>query len=153
MALKTRGSATVDKAQRRLANLKSIDEQLDLGYGLTIAAYRQMIETTRAALDAHNILISNFEESRKTVTELEKDLAALSERMLTGVSTKYGRNSVQYSKAGGSNRKGGSRSTAPMPPSSLSVATVAAPDPASQHESAQGHNDASNGKTQVTSLN
>ncbi|NEU79623.1 hypothetical protein [Nostoc sp. UIC 10630] len=39
MSLKTRGSAAVDKAQRRLALLKSINENLDLGHGLTIEAY------------------------------------------------------------------------------------------------------------------
>ena len=35
MSLRTRGSAAVDKAQLRLALLKSIDESLDLGHGLT----------------------------------------------------------------------------------------------------------------------
>ncbi|MHC0064532.1 hypothetical protein ACWATR_16785 [Nostoc sp. UIC 10890] len=39
MSLKTRGSAAVDKAQLRLALLKSIDKNLDLGHGLTIEAY------------------------------------------------------------------------------------------------------------------
>ena len=38
MSLKTRGSAAIDKAQLRLALLKSIDENLDLGHGLTIEA-------------------------------------------------------------------------------------------------------------------
>lgn len=111
MPLKTRGSATVDKAQRRLANLKSIEENLDLGYGLTIEAYTNAIDAIRIALDSHNTLVSNLDESRKTVTELEKTLSSLSERMLSGVATKYGRDSVQYSKAGGSTRKGGSRTT------------------------------------------
>jgi hypothetical protein len=111
MPLKTRGSATVDKAQRRLANLKSIDENLDLGYGLTIETYVNAIDAIRIALDSHNTLVSNLDESRKTVSELEKTLSSLSERMLSGVATKYGRDSIQYSKAGGSNRKGGIRTT------------------------------------------
>lgn len=56
MTLQTRGSAALDTAQRRLANLKSMDESLDLGHGLTIAAYTQIIETTRTAIEAHNTL-------------------------------------------------------------------------------------------------
>jgi hypothetical protein len=36
MTLRTRGSAALDKAQRRLATLKAIDDSLDLGHGLTI---------------------------------------------------------------------------------------------------------------------
>lgn len=106
MALKTRGSAALEKAQRRLANLNSIDENLDLGYGLTLQAYRQMLDDTRAALGAHNVLVSNLNESGLTVTEMEKALSEMSERMLTGVATKYGRKSKEYSKAGGSIRKG-----------------------------------------------
>ena len=105
MTLQTRGSAAIDKAQRRLASLKSIDENLDLGYGLTIGAYTQMIETVRSTIEAHNTLVSEIDASRRNVTALEKELADLTARMLSGVSTKYGRNSNEYRKAGGSVRK------------------------------------------------
>ena len=131
MVLKTRGSATLDKAQRRLANLKSIDQNLNLGNGLTVAAYTQLIEMTRAAMDAHNTLVSNIDASRRNLTQLEKDLSALSERMLMGVATKYGRKSLQYSKAGGSIRKGRNSSIAavaatmqPMQPEVMTKGTV-----------------------------
>lgn len=111
MALKTRGSAALDKAQRRLASLKSISEDLDLAHGLTNQVYQQQIETTRAALEAYNTLVSLLDESRKTVAEHEKTLNALSARMLTAVAVKYGRDSKQYSKAGGSIARG--RTTSP----------------------------------------
>jgi len=105
MTLQTRGSATLDKAQRRLAGLKSIDTNLDLGHGLTTEAYTQMIETVRVNIEAHNTLVSKIDESRRNVIALEKELADLSARMLSGVSTKYGRNSNEYRKAGGNPRK------------------------------------------------
>ncbi|MEH1971086.1 hypothetical protein [Nostoc sp.] len=105
MSIRTRGSAAVDKAQRRLALLKSINENLDLGHGLTIEAYTRLIDNTRATLEAHNTLLSNLEESRKTMAQMDNALSELSERMLTGVATIYGRNSMEYSKAGGSSRK------------------------------------------------
>lgn len=66
MVLKTRGSRVLDKAQRRLANLKTIDEQLSLGHDLTITTYTQLIDTTRAALDVYNLLISNIHELAAT---------------------------------------------------------------------------------------
>ncbi len=97
MVLKTRGSATLDKAQRRLANLKSIDKKLNLG---NIKTYTQLIETTCDALDAHDTLVSHIDASRRRLTELEKYLSAVSERMLMGVAAKYGRTSIQYGKAG-----------------------------------------------------
>lgn len=112
MPLQTRGSAALDKAERRLANLKSIDKHLDLGHGLTTFAYAQLIETTRAALDAHNTLLSDIEESRRNLTHLEKTLSDLSSRMLMGVATRYGKASIQYSQAGGSVPKGRRSATA-----------------------------------------
>lgn len=116
MSLKTRGSAAIDKAQLRIALLKSIDENLDLGHGLTIEAYNHLINTTRAMVEANNTLVSNLEESRKTVTQMDKALSEISERMLTGVATVYGRNSIEYSKAGGSNRKRSKLSTSKVTP-------------------------------------
>ncbi|OUL26358.1 hypothetical protein BV378_13140 [Nostoc sp. RF31YmG] len=109
MTVTTRGSAAVEKAQRRLALLKSINENLDLGHGLTIEAYTRLIENTRAVVEAHNTLLSNLEESRKTATQMDKALSELSERMLSGVATVYGKNSMEYAKAGGSNRKRGNK--------------------------------------------
>ncbi|MEH2330197.1 hypothetical protein [Nostoc sp.] len=116
MSLKTRGSAAVDKAQLRLALLKSVDENLDLGHGLTIQAYNHLLNTTRATLEAHNTLVSNLEESRKTVTQMDKALSEMSERMLSGVATIYGRNSIEYSKAGGSNGKRNKQSSSKAAP-------------------------------------
>jgi flagellar capping protein FliD len=106
MPIRTRGSKALDKAQRRLAQFKSIHEHLDLGNGLTLDSYNHLIDKNRAALEAHNTLLSNLDESRKTVEQLDKSLSDLSERMLSGVASVYGRSSVEYAKAGGSNRKG-----------------------------------------------
>ncbi|MBE8999447.1 hypothetical protein IQ274_14745 [Nostoc sp. LEGE 12447] len=133
MSLRTRGSAAVDKAQLRLALLKSVDENLDLGHGLTIEAYNHLINTTRSTLEAHNTLVSNLEESRKTITQMDKALSEMSERMLSGVATIYGRNSIEYSKAGGSNGKRNKKSSSkvasvvavlPTQPAQAAIANV-----------------------------
>ncbi|TFI53739.1 hypothetical protein BLD44_011950 [Mastigocladus laminosus UU774] len=123
MSVKTRGSAAVDKAQRRLALLKSIDEHLNLGNGLTIEAYNQLIDTTRAKLEAHNKLLSNLDESRQTLDQMDKALSEMSERMLSGVASMYGKKSIEYSKAGGSNRKRSKQSTSQVPPVAELLAT------------------------------
>jgi hypothetical protein len=107
MSLKTRGSAVLDKAQRRLAQLKAIDENLDLGLGLTIAAYGQLIDRNRALLEAHNTMVANIAESCRAMNQMDSELADLSERMLRGVAIRYGKDSLEYLKAGGSNRKRG----------------------------------------------
>jgi hypothetical protein len=107
MSLKTRGSAVLDKAQRRLAQLKAIDENLDLGLGLTVAAYGQLIDRNRAKLEAHNTMVANIAESCRAMNQMDSELADLSERMLRGVAIRYGKDSLEYLKAGGSNRKRG----------------------------------------------
>ncbi|RCJ24205.1 hypothetical protein A6S26_19470 [Nostoc sp. ATCC 43529] len=126
MSLRTRGSATIDKAQRRLALLKSIDENLNFGHGLSIEAYNNLINSTRASVEAHNTLLSNLEESRKTVAQNEEALSEMSERMLTGVATVYGKKSMEYSKAGGSTRKRTKQSSSKVTP----VTTVLVTQPA-----------------------
>ncbi|MEI1373219.1 MAG: hypothetical protein V7K29_01885 [Nostoc sp.] len=144
MSLRTRGSAAVDKAQLRLALLKSLDENLDLGHGLTIEAYNHLINTTRATVEAHNTLVSNLEESRKTVTQMDKALSEMSERMLSGVATIYGRNSIEYSKAGGSNGKRNKQSSSKVAP----VVAVLASQPAQ----AAIANTSTNGKSTIPLL-
>lgn len=139
MPVKTRGSKALDKAQRRLALLKSISENLDLGHGLSIKSYTHLIEANRAALEAHNTLLSNLDESRKTVDQLDKALSELSERMLSGVATIYGRSSIEYAKAGGSSRKG-SKNSAPA----IEVGTAA-----TQPTQTTIMNGSTNGKTPI----
>ncbi|WP_016864673.1 MULTISPECIES: hypothetical protein [Fischerella] len=47
---------------------------------------------------------------------MDKALSEMSERMLTGVATIYGKNSIEYAKAGGSNRKRSKKSISQVPP-------------------------------------
>jgi hypothetical protein len=49
-----RTSSIIEKASIRLNNLKSISPTLDLGPGLTVAAFEQLIGNTQAALDDYN---------------------------------------------------------------------------------------------------
>lgn len=139
--LRTLGSAALDKAQRRLALLKSIDAQLDLGHQLSIETYTDLIEMTRATLETHNTLVSRLSESRQTVARMDKALSAFSERMLSGVATRYGKDSIEYSKAGGSNRRRSKSSASPDTPN----AAASAP-PATRTTAANGSTNG-NGKT------
>jgi hypothetical protein len=101
MTVRTRGSAALDKAQRRLASLKSIDESLDFGHDLNVAAYSKLIDEIRAELEDYNTQLSEVAEKRKGVTQKERVLSAMSSRMLTGVASRYGKTSVEYIMAGG----------------------------------------------------
>ncbi|MBW4469017.1 MAG: hypothetical protein KME45_01285 [Stenomitos rutilans HA7619-LM2] len=101
MARLKRSSTSVDKAERRIAGLKSINPALDLGKGLTIKAFSEQIEATRQRVAAYNTTLSLLDADRAAMLEAEKSLMALSEKMLLGVAFEYGKDSAEYEMAGG----------------------------------------------------
>jgi hypothetical protein len=101
---KKHSSAVLEKAQTRLASLKSIDITLDLGNGLTIEKYNQIIEDGRQKLELYNTALSTVDQTYTAVADSEKVMAEWTERMLIGVAGKYGKNSDEYKMAGGTRR-------------------------------------------------
>ncbi len=101
---KKRTSAVLDKAQTRLASLKSINQALDLGNGLTIDTFNQTIEDGRQKLEKYNTTLSTVDQNYAAVMDAEKLIAEWTERMLIGVASKYGKNSDEYKMAGGTRR-------------------------------------------------
>jgi hypothetical protein len=80
---------------------------------------------------------------RERLAHTTKNPSKLSERMLNGVAAIYGKNSMEYSKAGGSNRKRGKQSTSQVAPV-VEVPTTQTAEIAIANESTNG-----NGKTPV----
>lgn len=101
---KKKRSLIIDKAQARQAALLSISSKLDFGKGLTSLSYDQTIAQTRAALQTYNTLLSEIDQAYITFQTLEKNLGDMSDRMLTGVATQYGKNSGEYERAGGTRK-------------------------------------------------
>ena len=101
----------MEKAETRAASLASIDPALDLGNGLTLAAYQAAIETTHEKLASYNTKLSDADEALNVFQAEEKELAGLSERMLGAVATKYGKDSDEYEKAGGTKKSERKRPT------------------------------------------
>ena len=96
-----RASKELKKAQDRANNLKSIDAKLDLGNGLTLAAYQADITALQETLLTYNNQVSALDALGNDLQAREKAMAALSERMLEGVSAKFGKDSNAYEQAGG----------------------------------------------------
>jgi hypothetical protein len=95
-----RTSKVLEKAYVRAAGLRSIGPE-DFGGGLTSAAYEAAVEDTRQKLDAYNEALSLVDERANILTDSEKTLQDLNERVLAGIAAKYGKNSNQYEKIGG----------------------------------------------------
>ncbi len=101
MAYKKRSTSHYALAITRLAALKSIDVKMDVGNGLTVALYETAINDLRAKIDDYNTNLSLVDEKKNLIADSERKLQDLSERMLTGVASKFGKNSDEYEKAGG----------------------------------------------------
>ncbi len=98
---KKRFSRITERAAQRIAAIKSIDPELDLGNGITVAAFQTLIADTDAALETYNTQLSITDNAKSRLAQNEKDLRVLTERVLVAVAAKYGKDSYEYEKAGG----------------------------------------------------
>ena len=104
MARRKKSSSTLDKAERRLTGIKSINEKLDLGNGMSAAAFEKEIVGLRKQISDYNTLLSKVDAAANNIASTEKALSSLAERMLLGVAMKYGKDSSEYEMAGGTRR-------------------------------------------------
>jgi hypothetical protein len=94
-------SRVLEKATLRAAGIESIAPDLNFGQGMTIQTYNSMISEMRSKLASYNAAIAAINQSQAEIAELERNLGDYSDRMLTGIATHYGKNSPEYSQAGG----------------------------------------------------
>lgn len=91
----------MNEAVVRLANVKSIDTKFDLGNDITETTYNNAILETQAALEEYNSTLATADEKLNVFNAKEKVLKTIHKRVLKGVELKYGGDSDNYEKAGG----------------------------------------------------
>jgi hypothetical protein len=94
-------SEIIDRATARLAGMKSIKTDLDLGKGITAQAFADAIDLARERMAAYNITLAHLDADRTAMMEAEKAVAVMSEKVLIGVAFEYGKDSPEYAMAGG----------------------------------------------------
>jgi hypothetical protein len=110
MARRKRNSSILERAERRIESLQSINQELDFGPGVTIGAYNTKISDLRSKLAAYNTALSSIDRLIDDVKNAEQAVRELSEKMLLGVGSRYGKTSQEYEMAGGVRRKATRRS-------------------------------------------
>jgi len=127
MPRQKRNSQVIEKAQRRLESLRSVDPFLNFGNNLSVSTYTDYIEQGQQAIAKYNTLLSMVDEAQQDLEGLEQQIADISTRLLQSVGARYGKQSVEYMKAGGrpqsSKRKAALSSsvTSPTVPATLST--------------------------------
>ena len=118
MARRKRNSDVLERADRRMESLRSISTELDFGNELTLRNYTSTINSLRSKLAAYNTALSSIDRLADDVSNAEQIVMAMSEKMLLGVGSRYGKTSQEYEMAGGSRRKKSRRisSTSPATP-------------------------------------
>ncbi|MBN3910069.1 MAG: hypothetical protein HWQ35_27070 [Nostoc sp. NMS1] len=104
MARRKRNSSILERADRRIESLQSISVELDFGEGVNIQAYTMTINDLRSKLAAYNTALSTIDKLTDDVNNAEQAVIAMSEKMLLGVGSRYGKTSQEYEMAGGARR-------------------------------------------------
>lgn len=132
-----RNSTTLSRAERRMESLKSLKIPLDFGNGLTLPAYNSLIDEVRSQLADYNTALSGIDKMADDISTAEQALLKMSEQMLLGVASRYGRASQEYEMAGGTRRRSSRRPKAALPtPAASSAPAIAASNGAAVNGSA-----------------
>ena len=116
MARMKKTSKIITAARERLAGLKSIDPELDLGNGMTARNFETKIDTAETKLGTYNTTLSTADEQLGLFEVSEDDQKDFHERMLLAVATKYGKDSIEYEQAGGTRKSEIRRKPKPKTP-------------------------------------
>jgi hypothetical protein len=107
MTTKIRESKALEKAEARIKGMQDMSSPIDLGNGISLNNYIAKAEVLRQQIEAHNALLKNLEQSRKSIAKTEQELNDFSEHILLSVAALYGKQSKQYERAGGKRKQSG----------------------------------------------
>ena len=127
---KRRSSRVLATAEARLEGLLGIRPDLDLGHGLGVKALTTATGTLSASLVKYNHALAAADEARVELMQQEDAVRDLSDRTLAAVAGRYGRDSVEYSRVGGtrtSDRKRHRRTPAKGTDSPAATAAAGSP--------------------------
>ena len=102
--IKRQSPRILEIARKRLSGIKSINANLDLGNGLSVASYSQKLDETANEIDTYNQFLSLLDRMRNNIMLKEKSLRDMNERILEAVGSVYGHDSSEYEMAGGTRK-------------------------------------------------
>lgn len=116
MGRQKRASAAYEKAIIRIAAVRSIDSNFDLGNGLIEKSYNQVITNVKDSLDDYNTTLSIVDDKLNILRQNEATLRDWNERILAGVGSKFSKTSSEYEKAGGKRKTERKKNKRKKPP-------------------------------------
>jgi len=112
MARQKRTSAVLEMARQRLAGLKSINPEPDLGPTLTMAMIEARTNGFGTQLDTYNQHVATLDDEQNGVDRAEDSLEDVMSRVLSAVRAQFGPDSSEYEAVGGTRTSERRRRTA-----------------------------------------
>ncbi|MEH2202431.1 hypothetical protein [Nostoc sp.] len=101
MSRKKRSSPVLEKTEQRVIGFKSIDSKLDFGDSISLNHLTELTGQLRNQIDKYNMMLTALDSAKAEIETLEKTIRETSERLVSGVVLKYGKDSREYEMTGG----------------------------------------------------
>lgn len=89
------------EGEQKIAGMKSIDQNLDLGNDASVAAGEAIIAAERVILEEYNSLLAQADAKLNQLQAQDRLMRAFNKKVLPAVGLKYGTDSDEYEKVGG----------------------------------------------------
>ncbi|MEA5625081.1 hypothetical protein [Nostoc sp. UHCC 0251] len=100
MPRKKRTSSVLEKTEQQTIGFQSIDPSLNFGDSISLQHLAELTGELRNELNQYNKMLNTLDSAKEKIETLEKSIRETSERLVSGVATKYGKDSREYELAG-----------------------------------------------------
>jgi hypothetical protein len=101
MPRKKKTSPLLDKTEQRILGFQSIDPNLDFGSAVNLSQLSSLTTQLRNQVNQYNMLLTQLDNAKDDIETLEKTVREASERMVSGIAFRYGKDSREYEIVGG----------------------------------------------------
>jgi len=93
-------SSVLEKTEQQTIGFQSIDPSLNFGDSVSLQYLTELTVELRNELKQYNQLLNTLDSAKEKIEALEKSIRETSERLVSGVASKYGKDSREYELAG-----------------------------------------------------
>lgn len=101
MPRQKKSSPVLEKSEQKVIGFKSIDSNLDFGNSISLKYLTELNGQLRNKIDQYNMMLTAIDTTKEEIETLEKTIRETSERLVSGVALKYGKDSREYEMTGG----------------------------------------------------
>lgn len=101
MPRKKRTSPLLEKTEQKKIGFQAIDPNLDFGDSISLKHLTELSGKLRDEINQYNSILNSLDSATDNIKTLEKTIRETSERLVSGVALKYGKDSREYELTGG----------------------------------------------------